>query len=172
MTLPDLTIAEHDALLAHLFEEHHLAGQHPITAHLRAGGTFDTYVAQWRTARDAAAAARSAADHEDGLHVLQLRLAHHGQEMDGCTVAEYLTRLLAEFWTGEAAYSLCGDSDWRYRLYDALLTAGLVASWKDGYGLDTAPDGTPQHNNLRRAEELILAAIRALPHHHTPRSAP
>lgn len=80
------------------------------------------------------------------------------------TIRRYLVELLAALWTGDASgkYGMTGESDWRYDLYGPLLRAFLIPAWRDGYGVGYRLDGTEHPEDLRRANDLIVAAIKHL----------
>lgn len=126
----------------------------PLEAHIAAGGTFDSYVTGWQQARNAAGQATEIGP-ELGRRILALPMGDRWEP--GSNVRDYLGALLAAFWDGsaDAKTGMTGNSDWQYDLYEALLRAGLIPGWVDGYGIATPEDQL-------RADQLILAAINAL----------
>lgn len=135
-------------------------GAEQLEAHIRAGGTTDTYLAAWRTQRDEAAAAVTVSP-QTARQVLDLPVPRWEPD---ATVRDYLTALLARLWDGEAdpTYGMAGNSDWRYDIYEALLTAGLIRSWKDGWGVGYRDDDQHHREDVHRADRLVFAAIEAL----------
>lgn len=159
MTEPDLTPQLRDQFVEHLITD---GGDDHLAAHIRAGGTTRTYIDEWLTARSAAARARQITP-ETAQRILDLPAEREGQ---GSTIRTYLTDLLAAFWNGNATphMGMHGSSDWKYDIYEALLAAGLIGVWRDGYGVGYRPDGTKHSEDEQAADRLVTAAIRALGH--------
>lgn len=155
----ELSVAEEQALHEHLQANEGIK----LGEHIYAGGTYASYVQAWKTNRDAAAAGWDRTEREDGLRVLALPVREQGN-WPGGTAYEFFTELLVQFWNEELRYGICGDSDWRYALYEALNIAGLIPGWREGYGVGHRADGSNHHEDREHADALILAAIRALPY--------
>lgn len=148
--MTDLNIAEREALIDHLAEKPAGSGVlTPLERYIRDGGTLAGYVAGWKRDRDEKARAG-----EPTVEDLDRALA---AAVDGYgTVRDYLTELLTSFWCGRAdpKYGMTGDSSWQYDIYRALNQVGLIAGWRDGYGLDKAEES--------KADELISAVIKRM----------
>jgi len=143
------------AFLEGLFNEN---GWQRLDEHIRAAGTASGYFTRWCTARDAAAREQEITP-EIAARVLALPVEDW---KEGATVRSFLLQLLTEVWADQWRYDIGGDSDWRYYVYSALLAAGLIGAWRDGYGVGYRPDGSSHPEDLTRADALVTAAIAAL----------
>lgn len=145
-----LTDGEWQALREHL-----LAEPGTVEAHIQGGGTLAGYVAGWREARNAVAAAKEiSAELVD--QVLGLPVPRWDPE---ATVRDWLAAFLRQVWLGIANYEMAGNSDWRYDLYEPLSRAGVIRGWRDGYGVGYRDDGSQHHDDVKRADAIICAAI-------------
>lgn len=133
-----------------------------LVEHIRGGGTYATYVAAWKAARDQTAGEDTAGDAELGARILTLVIPHHSNYCGGMTIREWLVALFGQLWAGTERYDMCGNSDWRYSAYDALNAAGLIPGWRDGHGVGYRSDGSEHPEDRARADELIGLAIDAL----------
>lgn len=153
----ELSLDEESALVDHL-----RIAPGRMEQHIRDGGSWDEYVARWQAERNEAAR-RKLPSPELVAQVLDCSMADGYGDPDG-TVRDYLVKLLAAFWAGEAdaKYGIEGSSDWRYQIYGPLNRAGIIPGWRQGYGIGYRPDGTVDRNDEKRANALIIAAIRTL----------
>jgi hypothetical protein len=152
-------VTQLDPALAGAFADHLLdGGLDQLDAHIRAGGDGASYITGWVEARDQAAR-DLAVTPELAQRILALPARRDGE---GYTVREFLLTLLTQVWDGNANYGLCGNSDWRYAIYEALLEAGVIVAWRDGYGVGYRSDGTKHPEDEAAADRLIHAAIAAL----------
>ncbi len=137
--------------LRQAFVDHLLAGGAELLEEtIRGGGTTRKYAACWQRGRDAAARAMEISP-ELADQVLALPTEWGG------TVREFLLCLLKLAWPcaeSNRYYGLTGNSDWQYEVYSAMATAGIIPSWRDGYGLTGA--------DQRRADRIVYAAIERL----------
>lgn len=142
------TDGERERLVDYLGSE---AGERALQAHLAGGGTFASFAAGWRAERDAAARLLEISD-----EVADQILALPARDSPNTTVRRYLGHLLKEVWRGEGGskYGWTGESDWRFDVYEPMRDAGLIPSWRDGYG--------PQGDDEKRADRLVYAAIARL----------
>lgn len=150
--MTELDDATKEAFLHHLLTD----GGPALDAHIHAGGTTTSYLTRWAIDH---AARNLHITPELAQRILALPVRRDG---DNCTVRTYLLALLAQVWTDTATYGICGNSDWRYDIYESLLEAGLIVSWRDGYGLGYRPDGTEHPEDRKAADRLVAAAIAAL----------
>lgn len=82
-------------------------------------------------------------------------------DADAATIREYLLRLLAIVWEKGSDFNSkrpFGYSSWEFDVYTALVRAGYISGTFDE---DGAIDDVPV-DQIRRADELILLAIRRL----------
>lgn len=155
--MPELSAAEEQALFEHLDAD---AG--PLEAHIAAGGRFNTYVAAWKQARDATAAATEITP-ALCRRVLDLPVGERWGD-PGASVRDYLVALLAALVAAEAdsKYGMTGSSDWLYDLYEPLQRYGLIPAWRDGYGVGYRTDGTDHPEDAALADRILTAAIHSL----------
>lgn len=155
--MTELSATEVQALFEHLDTK-----PGALDEHIRVGGTFNSYAAAWKQARDTAA---GLTEITPALcrRVLDLPV-HERWGEPGDSIRDYLVALLAAVVTGDAGnkYGITGNDDWRYDLYEPLQRDGLIPGWIDGYGVGYRTDGTNHPEDQALADRILDAAIRSL----------
>jgi len=93
---------------------------------------------------------------EDTIRLLALELPPN--DSGATTVRGYLVALLDQPWREDECFSgkrPFGNSSWQYDLYGPMVKAGIITGQLD-------EDGYIEQADIRRADELILAAIASL----------
>lgn len=153
-----LDIPEEEALLDYLLRDP--AGSAALERAIASGQTLGEFVARWKADRDAAAEA-VAISPEVARRILDLPVPRWDERE---TIRTYLTTMLHTCWADgfDGKYGMTGNSDWRYDLYDPLVTAGLIPGSRPGYGVGYRADGSHHPEDRDRANDLIKAAISQL----------
>ena len=92
----------------------------------------------------------------DTSRLLALELGEN--DSGASTVRGYLVALLDQLWREDECFSgkrPFGNSGWQYDLYGPMVKAGIIRGKLD-------EDGCIEEADVRRADELVLAAIASL----------